>query len=149
MDSTQAQTQAQYQTAYLEAIRWHQQAFRHMINFITLVVRMIIITALGVVQSRYLKQPWHTSILTGHMWVLELLGGHPERICTALGCNHHTFYYCWASCFRSYQFKVCDTGRAACYLSLLLCHGLNNQACWRTVSKVKWYCFTVSTLILI
>lgn len=92
MDSTQAQAQAQYQTAYLEAIRRRQQAFRHMINFITLVVRMIIITALGVVQSRYLKQPWHTSILTGHMWVLELLGGHPECIRTALGCNHHTFY---------------------------------------------------------
>ena len=31
-------------------------------------------------------------MLTGKMWVLELLGGHPECICTELGVHTHVFY---------------------------------------------------------
>ena len=32
------------------------------------------------------------SILTGQMWVLELLAGHPECIFTQLGVQSHVFY---------------------------------------------------------
>ena len=39
-----------------------------------------------------MKQPWHTSMLTGQMWVLELLAWHPECICTHLGVHSHVFY---------------------------------------------------------
>jgi hypothetical protein len=35
--------------------------------------------------------PYHTSILTGQGWVMELLNGHPERIKTELGMQHHVF----------------------------------------------------------
>jgi hypothetical protein len=35
--------------------------------------------------------PYHTSILTGEGWVLELLAGHPWRIQTELGVIHHVF----------------------------------------------------------
>ena len=35
--------------------------------------------------------PYHTSILTGKGWVLELLNGHPDRIRTCLGVNHDVF----------------------------------------------------------
>ena len=31
-------------------------------------------------------------MLTGQMWVLELLAGHPERIHTQLGVHSHVFY---------------------------------------------------------
>ena len=31
-------------------------------------------------------------MLTGRMWVLELLAGHPECICTQLGVHSHVFY---------------------------------------------------------
>ena len=34
---------------------------------------------------------YHTSILTGPMWVLELLNGHPDRICSELGVQKHVF----------------------------------------------------------
>ncbi|KAF8834059.1 hypothetical protein BDN67DRAFT_869758, partial [Paxillus ammoniavirescens] len=35
--------------------------------------------------------PYHTSILTGEGWMLELLNGHPDRIRTCLGVGHDTF----------------------------------------------------------
>lgn len=38
------------------------------------------------------KVEYHTSALTGHAWVLELLSGHPERIRCELGVRHHVFY---------------------------------------------------------
>jgi hypothetical protein len=37
------------------------------------------------------RYPYHTSVLTGEGWVLELLAGHPRRIRTELGVNHHVF----------------------------------------------------------
>ena len=42
--------------------------------------------------SVYLKQPWHTSMLPGQMWVIELLDGHLECIHTELGVHEHVFY---------------------------------------------------------
>lgn len=42
--------------------------------------------------SFYKKVEYHTSALTGQAWVLELLSGHPERICCELGVRHHVFY---------------------------------------------------------
>ena len=38
------------------------------------------------------KTAYYISALTGHAWVLELLNGHPERICCELGVRHHVFY---------------------------------------------------------
>ncbi|KIK12708.1 hypothetical protein PISMIDRAFT_51202, partial [Pisolithus microcarpus 441] len=35
--------------------------------------------------------PYHTSILTGEGWMLELLNGHPDRIQTCLGVSHVVF----------------------------------------------------------
>ncbi|KIJ12471.1 hypothetical protein PAXINDRAFT_39308, partial [Paxillus involutus ATCC 200175] len=34
---------------------------------------------------------FHTSILTGEGWMLELLNGHPERIRISLGVSHDAF----------------------------------------------------------
>jgi len=33
----------------------------------------------------FFKQPYHTSVLSGQMWVIELLGGNPRRIKDQLG----------------------------------------------------------------
>lgn len=41
--------------------------------------------------SFYNKQAYHTSALTGHAWVLELLSGHPDRIQCELGVKLHVF----------------------------------------------------------
>ncbi|KAF9235700.1 hypothetical protein BU15DRAFT_23857, partial [Melanogaster broomeanus] len=35
--------------------------------------------------------PYHTSILSGQQWVLELLHGHPKRICCELGMHRKVF----------------------------------------------------------
>ncbi|KAL7277973.1 hypothetical protein ACG7TL_007926 [Trametes sanguinea] len=41
--------------------------------------------------SNYWKQPYHTSKLSGHAWVQELIHGHPERIRNELGMRLHVF----------------------------------------------------------
>ena len=42
--------------------------------------------------STYDKTAYHTSALTGEMWVLELLNGHPECIQNELGIHKHVFW---------------------------------------------------------
>lgn len=39
----------------------------------------------------YDKTPYHTSALSGHGWVQELINGHPERIKCELGLRLHVF----------------------------------------------------------
>ena len=40
----------------------------------------------------YDKTPYHTSVLSGADWVLELIDGHPERIRCELGVHKHVFH---------------------------------------------------------
>ena len=40
----------------------------------------------------HMKEPYHTSILSGYAWVQELLNGHPEHICTEFGLHKEVFY---------------------------------------------------------
>jgi hypothetical protein len=52
----------------------------------------IILTATAVlVDSMFIREPYHTSILTGEGWVMELLSGHPNRIHCELGVSHDVF----------------------------------------------------------
>jgi len=37
------------------------------------------------------KQPYHTSILSGQMWVREIIGGNPQHIEDQLGVAKHVF----------------------------------------------------------
>lgn len=52
-----------------------------------------ILTATTAILASYSKEPepYHTSILTGEAWVLELLSGHPDRIRCELGVSHDVF----------------------------------------------------------
>ena len=79
------------QHAYQEALR-RCQAVQHMARLLTFIIRIIVLNVAAIIRSHYLKQPWHTSMLTGQMWVIELLGGHPEHIRTELGVHKHVFY---------------------------------------------------------
>ena len=63
-----------------------------MSHLITPVIGIIITNAATVICAHYLKEPWHTSMFTGQMWILELWAGHPEHICTELGVHQHVFY---------------------------------------------------------
>ena len=40
---------------------------------------------------QYWQQPYHTSALSGHAWVRELLYGHPDQIYHELGMRLHVF----------------------------------------------------------
>ena len=53
----------------------------------------IILTATRVlVDSLFARpEPYHTSILTGEGWVMELLSGHSNRICCELRVSHDVF----------------------------------------------------------
>ena len=79
------------QHTYQEALRQHQ-AVQHMAHLFTFIIRIIVLNVAAIIRSRYFEQPWHTSMLTGQMWVIELLAGHPEHICTDLGVHKHVFY---------------------------------------------------------
>ncbi|KXN81924.1 hypothetical protein AN958_03409 [Leucoagaricus sp. SymC.cos] len=43
------------------------------------------------IRQYYIKEPYHTSVLSGEAWVNELLNGHPERIRTEFGVHAHVF----------------------------------------------------------
>ena len=47
--------------------------------------------ALFYAENMLSRQPYHTSALTGHMWVNELLHGNPRRIKVQLGMEKHVF----------------------------------------------------------
>ena len=54
----------------------------------------IILTATAVlVDSLFtqVKEPYHTSILTGEGWIIVLLSGHPNHIQCELGVSHDVF----------------------------------------------------------
>jgi hypothetical protein len=56
------------------------------------VISTIVLIAMDfTLRPLFLKEPYHTSVLTGEAWVLELLAGHPERIRCELGVHRHVF----------------------------------------------------------
>ena len=54
-------------------------------------VHTLVSSAIVFAKPLFNKTPYHTSILTGEGWVLELLNGHPKRIHTELGVRRHVF----------------------------------------------------------
>lgn len=64
-----------------------QQIYR----YIAILLSMLVAATASLLESVYTRQPYHTSILTGQGWVLELLAGHPDRIHCSLGVHHHVF----------------------------------------------------------
>ena len=58
---------------------------------ITLQLSLLLPTLLHLMFRYYMKEPYHTSIMSGYAWVQELLNGHPERIRTELGVHKEVF----------------------------------------------------------
>jgi len=59
---------------------------------ITLQLSFLLPTLMRLIQRYYMKEPYHTSILSGYAWLQELLHGHPERIHTELGVHKEVFH---------------------------------------------------------
>jgi hypothetical protein len=55
------------------------------------ILAVILMASSALIESIPIKQPYHTSILTGEGWVQELLAGHPGRIRCELGVSHEVF----------------------------------------------------------
>jgi hypothetical protein len=62
-----------------------------LIKCIALFISIILTATHAILDSISIKEPYHTSILTGSGWVMELLAGHPERIRCELGVHRHVF----------------------------------------------------------
>src|ERR1700677_672055 len=65
------------------------QAF--LLQVASMAVTALAAAALVYASPLYDKTPYHTSALSGEAWVLELINGHPERICCKLGVHLHVF----------------------------------------------------------
>lgn len=65
---------------------------RRVIGLIILLINIVThCTVLLLLEARSDPQPYHTSILTGAGWLMELLLGHPDRIRCELGVRKHVF----------------------------------------------------------
>jgi hypothetical protein len=64
---------------------------RHIITAAAFVAQTISLAVVLYASPYYWKQPYHTSALSGHAWVRELILGHPKRIQTELGMRVHVF----------------------------------------------------------
>jgi hypothetical protein len=61
--------------------------YQHIMLFIS----VLLTACTSILQASKPPQPYHTSILNGEGWVVELLNGHPNHICCELGVSHHVF----------------------------------------------------------
>ena len=64
---------------------------RNLVYTISLLLTIIIPKIIQVTCALYVKQPYHTSILSGEGWVQELLNGHPGHIQCELGITKDDF----------------------------------------------------------
>jgi hypothetical protein len=69
----------------LEAHQLLQQCLH---QFAVLFVSILVTATVALLQ---LFLPYHTSVLTGEGWVMELIAGHPHHICYELGVSHDMF----------------------------------------------------------
>src|SRR5882724_2606818 len=73
--------------ALTQARQVWQSNLKHRNHYILLAATQAMFYA----QMFIFKQPYHTSALTGQMWVTELLGGNPRCIKDQLGMDKHVF----------------------------------------------------------
>jgi hypothetical protein len=59
---------------------------------ITVQLSLLLPTLMRLIHRYYMKEPYHTLILSGYAWLQELLNGHPERIRTELGVHKEVFH---------------------------------------------------------
>ena len=56
----------------------NQNTLNAVLILLTHLVAAIVPMLIDMLRLYYLKMPYHTSVLSGCGWVLELLNGHPE-----------------------------------------------------------------------
>ena len=78
--------EAAHQVAQWLAMHWIYQ-------YIALFINIILTALTGILQDEAtcMREPYHTSALTGEAWVMELVAGHPNCIHCELGVSHEVF----------------------------------------------------------
>ena len=66
-------------------------AMQRLYQHIMLFVSILLTACTSILQGSTPPQPYHTSILSGEGWVMELLNGHPNRIRCELGVSRDVF----------------------------------------------------------
>ena len=69
----------------------HMNLLRTIFSAITLQLSLLLPTLMSLVFRYHMKEPYHTSILSGYAWVQELLHGYPKCIHTELGVHKELF----------------------------------------------------------
>ncbi|KAI6130572.1 hypothetical protein EV401DRAFT_2066150 [Pisolithus croceorrhizus] len=73
-----------------EIIHWNLRC-HHLFLFLSMVIVHIIQISYDVFNIRPPHIPYHTSILSGHTWILELMNGHLDHIKTNLSVTLDVF----------------------------------------------------------
>ena len=60
-------------------------------RYAALFISIILTITAVLVDSMFIREPYHTSIPIGKGWVMELLSSHPNCICCELGVSHDIF----------------------------------------------------------
>lgn len=76
---------------HVESALSHWNRRQRIIRYAALIISIIISATANILQSMYVREPYHTSALSGEAWVLELLCGHPNRIRMELGMSVKVF----------------------------------------------------------
>lgn len=88
--SSMALTRAQ--NASVACQHAQQAALQHRRRqFATICLLAGAVTSLAISIPRLFPRPQHMSILTGHMWMEELLRGHPDTFYDMMGMRKHVF----------------------------------------------------------
>jgi hypothetical protein len=66
-------------------------AMQRLYQHIMLFVSVLLTACTSILQASKPLQPYHTSILSGEGWAMELLNGHPNHIRCELGVSHDIF----------------------------------------------------------
>jgi hypothetical protein len=69
----------------------HIQHFHRLRMAAAMVAQLIVGIVIAYMTPFLDKEPYHTSILSGHAWVLELVNGHPNWIKNELGMRKNVF----------------------------------------------------------
>lgn len=68
-----------------------QNLYQQIIKITALIIGTVLPLFIQIIQCHLVREPYHTSILTGQGWINELLDGHPEHIQTEFGMHKHIF----------------------------------------------------------
>lgn len=65
---------------------------QHVLQIYAVLAGVVLPLVLQIIRTYYIKEAYHTSILSGKAWVQESLDGHPERIWNELGVHKNVFH---------------------------------------------------------